>query len=179
MWQQEGQGPRQLPGGKACTAAPASTEPCARRSRQGLGPACRGRTHAPGASASAPALLQPCLPTACVHSPLAQALLGQRQPMGPFTAAPIVTRPLCCHRPQSASQTSPARHPQPSSGNSSWPWAPKDPKDKKCRPISQEPGNPRASLYKAGTGALPHNPCQIYIWVTGPQYTWYIGVGFY
>lgn len=138
MWQQEGQGPRQLPGGKACTAAPASTEPCARRSRQGLGPACRGRTHAPGAGASAPALLQPCLPTACVHSPLAQALLGQRQPTGPFTAAPIVTRPLGCHRPQSASQTRPARHPQPSSGNSSWPWAPKDPKDKKCRPTTME-----------------------------------------
>lgn len=177
MWQQEGEGPRQLAGGKACTAAPASTEPEQGAPARGWA-LDAGTEHAP----RVPALLpQPspspaCPPHVCTHR-LPRLYWGQRQPVGCFIAAPIVTRPLCCHRPQSASQASPTRHPQP--GNSSWPWAPRASTDTMCRPISREPGNPRASLYKAGTSALPHNPCQIKIWVTGPRYALYIGVGFY
>lgn len=104
MWQQEGEGPRQLAGGKACTAAPASTEP-----EQGA-PA-RGWALDAGTERTprVPALLpQPSPspaspPPVCTHR-LPRLYWGQRQPTGPFLAAPIVTRPLWCHRPQSASQ---------------------------------------------------------------------------
>ena len=127
----------------------------------GAGPWLQGQNTRPGAGAAAPALLQPHLLSACALT-ACPGSTGPAAPAGAFYSCPHCDTALWCHRPR-ASQPSPARHPQPGSGNSSRPWAPKVPADTKCRPITGEPGepgNPRAALYKAGTSALPHNPCQ-------------------
>lgn len=70
------------------------------------GPTPQGQTPSPGAQVSALALVQPSFPPR-VHSPLAQAILGQRCLRLPLVSALIVTRPLCCHRRQSTSQPGP------------------------------------------------------------------------
>ena len=102
MWQQEGEGPpRQRAGGKACTAAPASTEP--ERGAPARGWALdAGTEHTP----RLPALLpQPSPspaspPPVCTHR-LPRLYWGQRQPMGPFIAVPHCdTAPVVSQAPE-------------------------------------------------------------------------------
>lgn len=165
MWQQEGEGPWQLAGGEACTAAPASTAPSARRCRRGLGPGCGHRTHGPVPELLPLPCSSPCLPSAlaphCCALTACPGSTGAAAPAVAFYSCPHCdTAPVLSQNPERITGQpclpSPAR-----SGNSSWPWAPKAPTHTKCRPITREPGNSRAWFDKAGTSALTHNSCQI------------------
>lgn len=74
-------------------------------------------------SVSGPALVPSPASPPRVHSPLAQAIQGQRYLLGPFRAAPIVTRRPRCHRAHSTAQQG-QHHPLSPAQlrRSEWPW---------------------------------------------------------
>lgn len=152
MWQQEGEGP-----GSWQAARPAPLPQPA--PRPGQGAPARGWVLAAGAEHTAPGPALLPLPSSspvsslCVHSPLAQALLGHWHPLGPFIATRTGTRPLCCHSLCAVtapvlSQPSPTHHPQPGSGNSSWPWVPKAPQTPSADPALGNLGTPELLFTK-------------------------------